>query len=112
MSTKVPRNLTDLVDDTSTPLPAPPRRPLAMPEISEVPVKPVKPVKPAYLKFSDRITPDNRLALDRMAYWNNGEDAKLVNIFNKALAFYFASQENAQKPMPSEKGPLAPQRNP
>lgn len=100
MSKSAPRNLTDLVDDVSTPLPASPRRPLAMPEI---PVKPAKPVRPVYLKFSDRITPENRLALDRMAYWNNGEDAKLVNIFNKALAFYFASQENAQKPMPSEK---------
>jgi hypothetical protein len=106
MSNKAPRNLTDLVDDANNVLPASPRYPLAMPEIPEIPVKPVKPVKQAYLKFSDRITPENRLALDRMAYWNNGEDAKLVNIFNKALAFYFATQENAQKRMPSEQAPL------
>jgi hypothetical protein len=89
---KAPRDLTDLIG------PAP-----YEPQLPPAPTSPsLQPAKPKYLKFTDRITPENRLYMDRVAYWSHGEARKLVNIFNAALTAYFANHPDAQRPMPDE----------
>lgn len=92
-ATKAPRDLTDLLG----PAPYEPQtQPAPVPAL-------LQPAKPKYLKFTDRITPENRLYMDRVAYWGHGEARKLVSIFNAALAAYFATHPDAQRPMPDEK---------
>lgn len=92
-ATKAPRDLTDLLGLA-------PYEPQTQPESTVVSPQSTK---PKYLKFTDRITPENRLYMDRVAYWGHGEARKLVNIFNAALTAYFANHPDAQRPMPEEK---------
>lgn len=91
-TTKAPRDLTDLLGPA-------PYEPQTQPAAAAA----SPPAKPKYLKFTDRITPENRLYMDRVAYWSHGEARKLVNIFNAALTAYFATHPDAQRPMPDEK---------
>jgi len=89
---KAPKDLTDLIGPASY-------EPQTQPAFTTASSSPAK---PKYLKFTDRITPENRLHMDRVAYWGHGEARKLVNIFNAALTAYFSQHPDAQRPMPSE----------
>lgn len=89
---KAPKDLTDLIGPASY-------EPQTQPAFTTASSSPAK---PKYLKFTDRITPENRLHMDRVAYWGHGEARKLVNIFNAALTAYFSSHPDAQRPMPDE----------
>lgn len=91
-TSKAPKDLTDLIGPASY-------EPQTQPVFTKTSLLASK---PKYLKFTDRITPENRLYMDRVAYWGHGEARKLVNIFNTALATYFANHPDAQRPTPDE----------
>lgn len=53
--------------------------------------------KKMYLPFSSRLTPEHQQCLEQLAYW--GRLAK-VDILEAALAAYFATQPDSQRPLP------------
>lgn len=53
--------------------------------------------KKVYVPFSSRITAENQLALDQLAYWSR--EAK-VDILNTALEAYFATKSDSNNPIP------------
>ena len=61
---------------------------------------PPKTDKKVYVPFSSRITAENQLYIDQLAYWSR--EAK-VDILNAALEAYFASQPDSQNPIPVRK---------
>ena len=58
-----------------------------------------RPEKRVYAPFSSRITTENQLRLDQLAYWSR--EAK-VDILNDALDAYFASRPASQDPIPAK----------
>lgn len=55
--------------------------------------------KKVYVPFSSRITTENQLALDQLAYWSR--EAK-VDILNAALEAYFAAKPDSNNPIPTK----------
>ncbi len=55
-----------------------------------------------YVRFASRLSAENHRALDRVAYWMPGRGAKYQTILNAALAAYFATHPDAQRPTPDE----------
>ncbi|RYE23566.1 MAG: hypothetical protein EOP45_06770 [Sphingobacteriaceae bacterium] len=53
--------------------------------------------KKIYVPFSSRITSENQLALDQIAYWSR--EAK-VDILNAALEAYFMTRADSNNPIP------------
>lgn len=65
----------------------------------QAPIGSPKPEKKAYSPFSSRITTENQLCLDQLAYWSR--EAK-VDILNDALEIYFASRPDSQQAIPAK----------
>ena len=63
------------------------------------PIGPPRPEKRAYSPFSSRITAENQLCLEQLAYWSR--EAK-VDILNDALEAYFVSRSDSQKAIPAK----------
>jgi len=63
----------------------------------QVPNGQPRPEKRVYSPFSSRITTENQLRLDQLAYWSR--EAK-VDILNDALDAYFASRPVSKDPIP------------
>lgn len=77
---------------------------LAGPAAAPAPAAAPEPAAPAggYVRFASRLSPENHQALDRVAYWMPGRGAKYQTILNEALAAYFATHPDAQRPTPDE----------
>ena len=66
---------------------------------NQAPIGPPRPGKRVYSPFSSRITTENQLRLDQLAYWSR--EAK-VDILNDALDAYFASRPASKDPTPAK----------
>lgn len=58
-----------------------------------------KPEKRVYSPFSSRITAQNQLCMEQLAYWSR--EAK-VDILNDALEAYFASRPDSHEAIPAK----------
>ena len=65
----------------------------------QAPIGLPKPVKRVYSPFSSRITAENQLCLEQLAYWSR--EAK-VDILNDALEAYFASRPDSHEAIPAK----------
>lgn len=65
----------------------------------QAPVGPPRPGKKVYSPFSSRITVENQLCMDQLAYWSR--EAK-VDILNDALEAYFASHPDSKRDIPTK----------
>lgn len=66
----------------------------------QTPIGLPKPGKKVYAPFSSRITSENQLYLDQLAYWSR--EAK-VDILNAALEAYFFAMPDSQVAIPAKK---------
>ncbi len=65
----------------------------------QAPVGPPRPGKRVYSPFSSRITAENQLCMEQLAYWSR--EAK-VDILNDALEAYFASRPDSEQAIPAK----------
>ena len=63
------------------------------------PIGPPRPGKRVYSPFSSRMTVENQLRLEQLAYWSR--EAK-VDILNDALEIYFASRPDSHTAIPAK----------